>query len=43
MTKIRIAFTTLTNGTTAGSNEILAEAIKADSETAVSILHNLVK
>lgn len=37
-TKIRI---TLKNGTAAGSNEILAEAIKAESETAVNILHNL--
>lgn len=40
-TKIRIALNTLKNGTAAGSNEILAEAIKAESETAVNILHNL--
>ena len=41
MTEIRKAIKTLKNGKAAGPDEIPAEAIKADMDTAVSILHSL--
>nr|KAG5713359.1 hypothetical protein BaRGS_024907 [Batillaria attramentaria] len=39
--KIRKAIMTLRNGKAAGLNEIPAEAIKADTETAINMLHSL--
>lgn len=38
-TEIRTTITALKNGKAAGSDEIPAEAIKADAETAFNILH----
>nr|KAG5702213.1 hypothetical protein BaRGS_033925 [Batillaria attramentaria] len=41
MAEIRKAIMTLRNGKAAGPDEIPAEAIKADTETAVNMLHSL--